>query len=193
MDSNDLKDYHNIYQQEFEARQFKPYNQNSLNFIGKQINITRNILNNKAEFEKILKTCCLINYVNKGHADYILKHKEIPIPLFTKEEIQSFTKEQIQWFWLWQIHFLTTEQIPYLTYEQIPEFTPEQIQAFTTEQIPYFTEKQLQTFTKEQIKNSPKLLLKTEELKTFNAKQINDYNFKNETLISENKTNSKSL
>ncbi|WP_395472754.1 hypothetical protein [Spiroplasma endosymbiont of Nomada rufipes] len=75
MDSSDLQDYHNIYQEEFEVRKLKPYNEEPLNFIGKQLNETRKIINNKPEFEKILKTCCLINYVNKEHTDYILNHK----------------------------------------------------------------------------------------------------------------------
>ncbi|WP_338960117.1 MULTISPECIES: hypothetical protein [unclassified Spiroplasma] len=52
MDSSDLQHYHNIYQEEFESRKLKPYNENSLIFIGKQLNETRKIINNKLEFEK---------------------------------------------------------------------------------------------------------------------------------------------
>ncbi len=96
MDSHDLQDYHDTYKKEFESRKLKPYNEDSLSFIGKQLNITRRKLNNKPEFKKIIKTCCLINGVNKKHGDYILKNKEIPIPLFTKQQIQALTRQQIQ-------------------------------------------------------------------------------------------------
>ncbi|WP_174480458.1 hypothetical protein [Spiroplasma endosymbiont of Danaus chrysippus] len=131
MDSSDLQHYHNIYQEEFESRKLKPHNEEPLNFIGKQLNETRKIINNKLEFEKILKTCCLINYVNKEHADYILKHKEIPIPLFKKEEIKMFTTTQIQTF----------------IKEQIETFTESQIKAITSKQITWLTSEQIQTLT----------------------------------------------
>lgn len=109
MDSSDLHDYHDTYQKEFESRKLKPHNEDSLSFIGKQLNITRRKINNKPEFEKIIKTYCLINYVNKKHADYILKNKEMPIPLFTKEQIQAFTPEQIQTLTAREVkEFLTT-------------------------------------------------------------------------------------
>lgn len=169
MDSSDLQDYHNIYQEEFEARKLKPHNEDSLNFIGKQLNETRKIINNKLEFEKILKTCCLINYVNKKHTDYILKHKKIPIPLFKKEESETLAKKQIK----------------VLTKEQIQALTEKQIQALKREQISWFTN--------EKIKNSPQLLLRKEENKTFNPEEINKYNLNNETLSSKIKDNSRKL
>lgn len=75
-----------------------------------------------------------------------------------------------------------------------PWFTAKQIQALTVEQIRILTQKQIPVFSEEQIKNSQQLLLKKEKLQNeFNPVTINYNNLNNQTLVSNNKSNSKIL
>lgn len=69
------------------------------------------INNNKLLFQQIIKTCQLINHVTKEHTDYILNYQELPIPLFTKTEIESFTKAEFESFNQVEITKFTLEQV----------------------------------------------------------------------------------
>ncbi len=176
MNSSDLDDYHNIYQTEFEVRNLKTSNESSLSFIKKQFNKTKIIINNnKLEWNKIIETCLLINYVNKNHTDYILKHKEVPIPLFTLQQIKTLTIEQIATLTPEQIKTLTSEQIQTLTPKQIQVLTAKQIQTLLECQILKLTIEQIQTLTKKQIQTlTPQQIswLTAEQIKSLTTAQI---------------------